>query len=224
MSRSGALPSLLVMTLRLLVLGATGHTGTQILDLALARGHQVTAFVRSPQKTVRRHPALAIVRGDPLQVDQLADALPGHHAVLSAIGPSGREALRASTLLAECAASTVAAMERVAIQRLLMVSAALLFPGGGLRFALFRQLIRHHIRDLVAAEAVIRATPFDWTIARPPRLLASPEDGYRGEREGLPPGAWSMSFRAVAAFLLDSAEQGTHLREVVGLARPRGGA
>lgn len=89
------------MPLRLLVLGATGKTGTHILDLALARGHQVTAFVRSPQKIARRHPALAIVQGDPLQVNQLAAALPGHHAVLSAIGPSGREAFRPSTLLEE---------------------------------------------------------------------------------------------------------------------------
>jgi putative NADH-flavin reductase len=218
-SRSGALSGLLAMTQRLLLLGATGNTGTQVLDLALARGHQVTAFVRSPQKITRRHPALAIVQGDPLSVNQLAQALPGHDAVLSAIGPSGREAFRPSTLLTECAASTVAAMERASVHRLVMVSAALLFPGGGLRFAFFRRLIRHHLRDLVAAETVIRATPFDWTLARPPRLISSPEEAYRSERERLPTGAWSMSFRAVAAFLLDCTEQGTHAREVVGLAR-----
>ncbi|NBD08447.1 NAD(P)-dependent oxidoreductase [Corallococcus silvisoli] len=207
------------MTLRLLVLGATGKTGTHILDLALARGHQVTAFVRSPQKIVRRHPALSIVQGDPMQVDPLAQALTGHHAVLSALGPSGREGFRPSTLLAECAASTVAAMERASVNRLALVSAALLFPGGGLRFAFFRWLIRHHLRDLTAAEAVVRATPFDWTLARPPQLVESREETYRSERERLPLGAWSMSFRAVGAFLLDSVEKGTHMREVVGLAR-----
>ncbi|MCP3142822.1 NAD(P)-dependent oxidoreductase [Pyxidicoccus xibeiensis] len=213
------LSGLACMTLRLLVLGATGKTGTHILDLALARGHQVTAFVRSPQKIVRRHPALSIVQGDPMQVNALAQALPGHHAVLSALGPSGREAFQPNSLLAECAASTVAAMERASVTRLAMVSAALLFPGGGLRFALFRRLIRHHLRDLVAAEAVIRATPFDWTLARPPRLVEAPEETYRSEREALPTGAWSMSFRAVGAFLLDCIEQGAHTREVVGLAR-----
>jgi uncharacterized protein YbjT (DUF2867 family) len=212
------------MPLRFLILGATGRTGTQALDLALARGHHVTAFVRSPQKVLRRHPALAIVRGNPLHADELARALPGHDAVLSALGPSGREAFRPSTLLAECAASTVAAMERADVHRLLMVSAALLFPGGGLRFALFRRLIRHHIQDLVAAEAVVRATPFEWTIARPPRLVATPEVAYRSERARLPAGAWSMSFRAVGAFLVDCAEQRTHVREIVGLARQERGA
>ncbi|RKH09469.1 hypothetical protein D7V97_16565 [Corallococcus sp. CA053C] len=212
------------MTQRLLILGATGRTGTQLLDLALARGHQVTAFVRSPQKILQRHPALTVVQGNPLHTDPLAQVLPGHDAILSALGPSGREAFRPSTLLAECAASTVAAMERASVKRLVLVSAALLFPGGGLRFAFFRKLIQHHLRDLVAAEAVIRATPFAWTIARPPRLIASLEDSYRSEREGLPTSAWSMSFRAVASFLLDCVEQGTHTREVVGLARGEHGA
>lgn len=208
------------MSLRLFVLGANGKTGTQILDLALARGHQVSAFVRSPQKITRRHPRLTVIAGNPLQTDQVARALPGHDAVLSAIGPPGREGLRPSTLLTECAASTAAAMDTAAVHRLALVSAALLFPGGGLRFALFRRLVRHHLRDLAAAETVIRATPFDWTIARPPRLIPSSEEQFRSERHALPAGAWSMSFRAVAAFLLQCVEDGTHLREVVGLAGP----
>src|SRR5260221_10476121 len=98
------------MSLKLFVLGATGNTGVEIVDLALARGHELTAYVRSPEKITRRDPRLHVVKGDPLRSDQLAQALPGHDAVLSAIGPSARQAFRAHTLLAECAASTVAAM------------------------------------------------------------------------------------------------------------------
>jgi uncharacterized protein YbjT (DUF2867 family) len=44
--------------MRLLILGANGKTGTQLVDLALARDHEVTAFVRSPAKVTRRHPLL----------------------------------------------------------------------------------------------------------------------------------------------------------------------
>jgi uncharacterized protein YbjT (DUF2867 family) len=36
--------------MRFLVLGATGGIGRLVLEQALARGHSVTAFVRSPQK------------------------------------------------------------------------------------------------------------------------------------------------------------------------------
>jgi putative NADH-flavin reductase len=46
--------------MRLLILGANGKTGTQLVDLALARGHEVTAFVRSPAKVTRRHPLLRV--------------------------------------------------------------------------------------------------------------------------------------------------------------------
>jgi putative NADH-flavin reductase len=210
------------MTMRLFVLGATGNTGTQIVDLALARGHQVTAFVRSPQKITRQEKALTVIKGDPLRVDELARALPGHDAVLSALGPSGLDAFKQSTLLTECAASTVAAMKTAGVGRLGIVSAALLFPEKGLRFVFFRWMLQRHIRDLVSMETVVRATDLDWTIARPPRLIRSSAEKYRGEPDALPHGAWEMSFRAVAAFQLDSLERGTHSREIVGLASAGG--
>jgi putative NADH-flavin reductase len=212
------------MTMRLFVLGATGRTGAQILDLALDRGHEVTAFVRSPRKITRRNEALRVVAGNPLRADEMAPALAGHDAVLSALGPPGRDALRPSTLMADLATSTVEAMKTASVHRLALVSAAVLFPEKGLFFAFFRWLLRHHARDLAVMEAVVRATPFDWTIARPPRLVASSDMSYRCERDGLPVGANSMSFRAVAAFLVDSVERRTHAREIVGLARGGGAA
>jgi putative NADH-flavin reductase len=211
------------MALRLFVLGATGHVGTNIVDLALARGHEVTAYVRSPQKVTRNDPGLAVIQGSLLSTDALARALAGHDALLSSIGPPPREALRPSTLMAEAAASTVAAMTAAEVKRLLVVSAAILFDDRRrLRFRLFRWLLRQHARDLVAMEAVVRATGFDWTIARPPRLVKEPSESYRCAIDTVPPGAWSMSFRAVAAFLVDSAEQRAHVRHVVGLARGGG--
>lgn len=150
--------------------------------------------------------------------EALARALRGHDAVLSSIGPPPREAFRPSTLMAESAASTVVAMSAAGVKRLLVVSAAVLFPDRRLGFRFFRWLLRQHVRDLTAMEAVVRATDFDWTIARPPRLVKTQDESYRSERNALPAGAWSMSYRAVARFLVDSAERGTHAREIVGLA------
>lgn len=212
----------MVKTMRLFLLGATGHTGTHILDLALSRGHEVTVFARTPAKVTRQAPDLRVVQGDALEVNSLAAVMPGHDAVLSALGPSFREAFRPSTLLAECAAATVAAMQMAGLSRLAIVSAAVLFPEKGLRFAFFRWFLRHHARDLVSMESVVRATPFDWTIARPPRLVEDDDDRYRSANGALPVDGFTMSFRAVAAFLLDSVEQRSHAREIVGLAAPRG--
>ena len=204
--------------MRLFILGANGKTGTQLIDLALARSHQVTAFVRSPQKISRRHPRLEVIGGDPHSEDALASVLPGHDVVLSALGIHPSQAFRPHTLVQECAASTVGAMTRIGVKRLVLVSAAVLFPERGLRFAFFRWLLRHVKRDLGRAEDIVRATSLDWTIARPPRLLNKLDEAYRSVSEALPPGGYSMSFRGLAAFMLDAVEQHTHVHEIVGLA------
>ena len=212
------------MALNLFVLGATGNTGTHIVDLALARGHSVTAFVRSPQKITRRDPALTVLRGDPLSVDRLSRAIRGHDAVLSALGPPRRDAFRSNTLLSEAAATTVAAMSTAGVRRLAIVSAAMLFPEKGLQFVLIRWLLRRHVRDLQAMEAVVQATSLDWTIARPPRLTAKADDTYRSERGSLPGHAFTVPYRALAAFLLDCVERREHAREIVGVARSVAGS
>lgn len=202
--------------MRLFVLGATGRTGSEILSLALARGHDVTAFVRSPQKLTPVR-SLTIVGGDPRRAETVAAALPGHDAVLSAIGPHPREALRPSTLVTDCARVTVEAMAASGVARLAIVSAAVLFPEKGLYFAFFRWLTRHHARDLRGMEEIVRTSGLAWTIARPPRLTKSPDARFRALRDALPPGSRAMSFRSVAAFMLDAVERRSHVTEVVGL-------
>jgi putative NADH-flavin reductase len=160
--------------MRIFVLGASGHTGTHILDLALARSHEVTAFTRSPKKIARQHPGLSVVRGDPHNVDELAKAMRGHDAVLSAIGVQPPTAFRHHTVIQDCAAATTRALERSGVQRLVLVSAAVLFPIEGVLYALFRLLLKHVARDLNAAEVIVRQSPLEWTIARPPRLTNGP--------------------------------------------------
>lgn len=204
--------------MKLFVIGATGHTGGQIIDVALARSHEVTAFVRSPEKVRRRDSRLRIVQGDPHSVEQLTKELPGHDAVLSALGVRPPQAFRPHSLVDECAASTVAAMTKTGVNRLVLVSAAVLFPQKGLVFAFFRRLLKYIARDLKAAEEIVRGTPLEWTIARPPRLTNGSDASYRAERDALPVKGFSMSFRGVAAFMLDAVEQHTYLRQVVGLA------
>ena len=203
--------------MQLFILGATGQTGTALVDLALGRGHHVTAFVRSPHKLAPRD-RLAVIQGDPHDADSLAAALAGHDAVLSALGTRGFANFRPHTLVADCAASTVAAMERARVRRLLLVSAAVLFPLRGAQYAFFRWFLQHVARDLAAAEATVAPSPLDWTVVRPPRLVGG--DGpYRASVAALPEQARPVSRAAVAAFMMDAVEQHAHLREVVGVAR-----
>ncbi len=204
--------------MRLSILGANGKTGTQLVDLALARNHQVTAFVRSPEKITRRHPNLQVLHGDPRNVHEMARVLPGRDAVLSALGVRPPQAFRPHTLVQECAASTVGAMTRAGVKRLVLVSAAVLFPGKGLFFDFFPFILTQVRRDLGNAEEIVRATSLERTIVRPPRLINTADDIYRSERDVLPASGYSISFRAVAAFMLDAVEQRMYVREVAGVA------
>jgi putative NADH-flavin reductase len=86
--------------MKLLILGATGHIGRELVDLALARGHVVTAYVRTPTKIKRRDRGLIVKQGDALEVDRLTEALLGQDAVVSALGLPAKQALRSSSFYA----------------------------------------------------------------------------------------------------------------------------
>lgn len=204
--------------MRIAVLGATGHTGRHVLDLALGRGHHVTALVRSPDKLAPRE-RLAIVGGDPLDAAALAAALPGHDAVISVLGPPGTQALKRSTLVTDYARTLVEAMRVAGVERLAIISAAVLFRQRGLVFWFFRWLLRHHARDLAAMERTVEHSALTWTIARPGRLVESGDLACRTADGAYPLRGRSISFRAVAQFMLESVERQRHVRSIVGLAR-----
>ena len=207
--------------MRLFVLGATGRTGVELLDLALSK-HEVTAFVRSPEKITRRDPHLRVVEGNVHKADEVAAAVSGHDAVVSALGPTVSQAIRGTTLMQDSVVSTLTAMRSANVRRFLVVSSALLFPGGGPGVRFFRRLIGHHLRDSKRMEELVTQSELEWTIARPPRLVMTHDESYLAE-EGRLPGpltvSTAMSWRGVAAFLLHAVERNVHRRAIVGLLR-----
>ncbi len=72
--------------MKLLIFGATGGTGRQLVEQALAQGHVVTAFVRNPAKFRVSHANLRVAQGDVLRYDTVEPAVTGQDAVLSALG------------------------------------------------------------------------------------------------------------------------------------------
>lgn len=195
--------------------GANGRTGSEIIDLASSRGHLVTAFVRSPQMIIPNR-SVTGVQGDPRYSETMIPTLGGHDAVLSAIGPHPREAFGPSTLVTDCARATQQAMKACGVARLAILSAAVLFLEKRLCSAFFKGLITHHARDLRGMESLMQSSGLDWTVARPPRLTKSTNTRFRALPNALPPGSRAMSFRFVAAFMLEAIERRSRLREIVG--------
>jgi putative NADH-flavin reductase len=201
--------------LRLLVIGATGRTGREVVQQALARGHQVTAFVRSPGGVPFKHERLTVVKGNAMDEDELFAAMQNHDAVISTLGP--RQVFKPGSLLHDSAIAATHAMQRAGIKRLVVLSAAAHFPGIPNRIASF--VMRGHMRDSLAMEETVQSNGLDWTIARPPRLTQENSSGYRSREGAAPKMGFTLSRKAVAAFMLDAIEQNKHLHKIVGIAK-----
>ena len=192
--------------MKLLVLGATGPTGLQIVAQALAQGHEVTAFVRDPAKLPMRHERLKTVVGAlPHDADALAAALRGHDAVISSLGL--HNALKAHHFSENNMRVLVPSMEKQGVRRLIIVSA----NGVGdthrhsplLPRIMYRLLLTGIFADKKAGEDIVRASGLDWTFAYPTLLTNGPRTGnYRaGERLALK-GMPKISRADVADFVL----------------------
>lgn len=66
------------------LIGASGFIGSRLLAELSARGHAVTAIVRSPEK-VAALAGVTAVKGDVFDKDGLAKLLAGHDVVISAV-------------------------------------------------------------------------------------------------------------------------------------------
>jgi putative NADH-flavin reductase len=201
--------------MKLFVIGATGRTGLEIVQQALARGHHVTGFVRSPESISLKNERLNILKGDAMDENQLVNAIRDHDAVLSTLGP--REVFKPSSLLHNSAVATTRAMKRSGVRRLVILSAAAHFPGIPNRIVSF--ILRNHMRDSLAMEEIVQASGLDWTIARPPRLTQENYTTYRSRENAAPKMGFTLSRKAVAAFMLDAIEQEKHFHKIVGIAK-----
>lgn len=203
--------------MRLLVLGATGKTGASLVVHALARDHFVTTFGRS-RFDAASGSKLRIATGNPLNSDELTMVMPGHDAVLSAIGSRG---LGATTVRADSARAVIDGMHRTNLKRLIILSSSLV--DANLRVPMrwvARTLLRNVANDQRVMENAVTSSDLKWTVVRPGRLTnGTPTSRY----ETIPvsqPGDGTivaMSRDDAAAAMLDIAEREQHIRQVVWL-------
>jgi len=203
--------------MKLLVLGATGGIGREILRQGLDRGHAITAFVRSPAHIEDLRDRVAVVTGDLLNADAMAEVFGGHDVILSAFGPT---TLRPSTLRRDFGRALATGMRRSGVRRCELVSAAFLFRdigffGNILKATVFRGMAP----DMAAMETAICQSDLEWTIVRPPRLTNRPATkAYRVADGNLPSKGFFISRADVAHFMLGEAEMPAHRHQIVGLA------
>ena len=204
---------------RLLVLGATGGTGRQVVSQALEQGHEVTAFVHRPERAggLPRQARTAV--GSVTDDDgALADAVRDQEVVISALGRG--LSLRSQGLMARAVPRIVAAMEGHAVARLIFTSAygvgdtwrdvPLLsrFFGG--------TALRDLYADKAAGEAVLVRSSLEWTLVYPTTLTNGPGTGrWRADERLALRGLPRISRADLAAFLLAQVEDRSFVRKGV---------
>ena len=204
--------------MKLIIFGATGGTGRQCVDQALAQGHQVTAFVRQSAALTVQHPDLTIIQGDITDQDAVQRAIPGHDVVISALGTRGGPAV-----LPEGTRNILEAMASHGVRRSLWVSSfgagdSLQQMGWLSQTLIVKGLLRQAIQEKNAQEQIILASGGDWIIARPGGLTDGPLTGtYRVTGPGDKVGRPSISRADVADFMLKNLTDDRYVRKAVGL-------
>lgn len=203
--------------MNLVLLGANGRTGREVLGRALSAGDRVTALVRGEDKLGDiSHERLEVHVGNACDPGDLEAVLPGHDVLISTLGPR-LPTKAASAVYSDSAASIVDAMQGSGVNRLLVTSSALLFPSDKLLDRVLRRLTPNVVREAGLMEERIRSSSLDWTIARVGFLTNDPATGYRHCTGASPKGGGSISRAAVARFLLAEARESAHVGQVVGL-------
>ncbi len=167
--------------MKIVVLGASGRTGREVVTQAVDAGLDVTAVVR--EGSAAPSGGATVVRAELGDTVRLTEAVRGADAVVSALGGRDR---RPTTVCTDGARAAVAAMRDAGVRRLLVVSAAGL-PGDGEDLLtrlvvkpIISRVFRHPYADMAGMERLVRESGLEWTIVRPARLTDGPRTGtYR---------------------------------------------
>lgn len=159
-------------SMKLVVLGATGSTGLEIVRQTIEHGHSVTAFVRSPERLTPFRDRISVKQGNLLDPAELEPVISGHDAVLSAFGPRVPISKADANLLRQFAIALTSAMPRAGVRRVVAESVAFLFKDAIIppAYLLGRLFFPGVVTDAAAMEKVLEKSGLDWTIARPPKL------------------------------------------------------
>ncbi len=195
--------------MKIAIVGATGRTGSLVVEQGLARGDHITALARNPEAMSAQHPNLVTVHADVLDPESVGRALQGSEAVVSAVGIGSSR--KPTAVYSEGIANILAAMRASSIRRVAVISAAPVGPRAEQPFLERRVVMPILDRvfgatyvDMQHMEKRLAESDLDWISLRPPRLLDKPATGrYRLGVAPLPK-ARSLTYADLAAALLDS--------------------
>lgn len=174
--------------MRIIVFGASGGVGSQAVRFLLEAGHGVTAFRRRTPEGQQPAAGLSIATGDVMVAADVQRAVPGHDAVIVALGIT-ENAFRIRALgprhtpldvRSTGTRNVVCAMQESGVRRLVVVTS---FGIGETRSSLtlaekigYEVLLAPQLRDMELQERAVTGSELDWVIVQPVHLSNKPGD------------------------------------------------
>lgn len=196
------------------VLGASGKTGSQIVEQALAAGHTVHALIRRENDVLASKPGVKVMIGDATSAEDVAKASIGSNIVVSALG-----SMEDSNLMTNSMKAVVEASEQTGVKRLILMSsfAVRSHQLSGKTLETVKGSMGAVVMDKEASEDIVRASDLAWTIIYPTILT----DDAGGQEVRVVDGAELVGFhntidRAdVANWILDEAQNSRYIHQAV---------
>ncbi|PCJ96965.1 MAG: hypothetical protein COA50_06665 [Flavobacteriaceae bacterium] len=201
--------------MRILLLGATGRTGKQILAAAIEKGYRINCLVREPKKIEMNHEKVAVFKGSPKLISDLEKALEGCEVIISALNISRKSDFPWSklrtppTFLSDVMQNIISLSEKQSIKRIVVCSAWGVSETKKdipfwFKWFIDNSNIGVTYKDHERQEKVLKSSNLDWTIVRPTGLVNSKKGGKIIESYGNEPKPrLTISRFGLAKFMLD---------------------
>ena len=208
--------------MKVVIFGANGKTGILLVEQALAKGHQVIAYIRRPGSILIENPKLKIVVGNLNEPLKMKDTIIGADACISALG--GGSLTKHSVEMMNGIKNIISIMEITKVHRLIYLSSLganesrYLIPQP-LRFFLTNILLRVPLADHTTNENNIRKSKLQWTIVRPGSLTDGQLTGdlRHGTENTKLKGNAGISRANVASFIIQQLTDSTYQQKAVWL-------
>ena len=191
----------------ILVFGASGGTGLEVVEQALEAGHKVTAVLRQPDKFPIRHEQLRIIKGDVLNPLTYENTFFGMDVVISCLGTRNREA---TVVYSQGVTNILQAMQKVGMDRIICLSAGAVEIAPNTSFLMkflmkniLQKLFKYSYADMLLMEGILRGSNLNWTVIRPPRLMNGDRTGkYRTSINEFIPNMSSLNRADLADYII----------------------
>ncbi|MBO1511803.1 NAD(P)-dependent oxidoreductase [Metabacillus bambusae] len=205
--------------MNILLLGATGRVGSQIVTYALHDRHHVTVLVRTPEKIQINNENLTIIQGNVLNKDDIVRAMHGSDVVISALNTDG------TTTLSESMPLIIEAMKNEGIKRIITIGTAGILQSRTTPNSLRYQSSESKRKSTRAAKEhhkvfdMLKQSTLEWTIVCPTYLPDGERVGkYRIDRNFLPEGGVEISVPDTAEFTFRQIKTSDYIKSRVGIA------